>query len=70
MAHIGHPLLGDEKYGDRRLNARYQMKRQALYSYKLRFTFTSPAGCLSYLNGKEFAVEKVWFADNKRLIIP
>ena len=37
MAHIGHPLLGDEKYGDRRLNAKYRMKRQALYAYKLRF---------------------------------
>ena len=63
MAHIGHPLLGDEKYGDRRLNARLNMKRQALYSYKLRFTFTTPAGALEHLNGKEFEVKKVWFAE-------
>ena len=70
MAHIGHPLLGDEKYGDRRLNARYRMKRQALYSYKLHFAFRSPAGILDYLNGKEFAVSRVWFADNQRLKVP
>ena len=63
MAHIGHPLLGDEKYGDRRLNARLNMKRQALYSYKLRFTFTTPAGALEHLNGKEFEVKKVWFTE-------
>ena len=63
MAHIGHPLLGDEKYGDRKLNAKLGMRRQALYSYKLRFTFTTPAGALEYLNGKEFRVKEVWFAD-------
>ena len=70
MAHIGHPLLGDEKYGDKRLNAQYRMRRQALYSYKLTFRFTTPAGCLEYLNGKSFAVKSVWFADNGQLNIP
>ncbi len=69
LAHTGHPLLGDEKYGDRRLNAKYQMKRQALYSYKLKFDFTTPAGSLDYLNGKEFEVNSVWFAENKQLNI-
>lgn len=69
MAHIGHPLLGDEKYGDRKLNAKYRMRRQALYSYKLRFAFTSAAGCLEYLSGKEFEVNDVWFAKERRLNI-
>lgn len=69
MAHIGHPLLGDEKYGDRKLNARYQMKRQALYSYKLKFAFTTPSGSLEYLNGRIFKVDRVWFAENKHLNI-
>ncbi|MBQ3265547.1 MAG: RluA family pseudouridine synthase [Ruminococcus sp.] len=63
MAHIGHPLLGDEKYGDRKLNARVRMRRQALYSYKLRFDFSTPAGCLESLNGKSFEVKKVAFLD-------
>ena len=69
MAHIGHPLIGDEKYGDRRLNAKIGIKRQTLYSYKLRFVFKTPAGELEYLNGKEFEVRSVWFADNKKLHI-
>ena len=63
MAYIGHPLLGDEKYGDSKLNLRYHMKRQALYSYKLRFTFTTPAGCLNNLNGQTFEVSDVPFLD-------
>lgn len=63
MAHIGHPLLGDEKYGDKKLNLKYHMKRQALYSYKLRFTFTTPAGCLNNLNGQTFEVKEVPFLD-------
>ena len=67
MAHIGHPLLGDEKYGDKKLNARYHMKKQALYSYKLKFIFTTPAGCLENLNGKTFEVEKVGFLDKLKM---
>ncbi len=63
MAHIGHPLLGDEKYGDKKCNARYHMKRQALYSYKLQFCFITPAGCLEKLNGQTFEVKKVKFLD-------
>lgn len=67
MAHIGHPLLGDEKYGDRQLNRACAMRRQALYAYKLRFAFTSPAGSLEYLNRRSFAVEEVWFAHDNRI---
>ncbi len=67
MAHIGHPLLGDEKYGDRKLNRAYAMNRQALYAYKLKFAFTSQAGGLDYLNGKEFSVKRVWFAEDKQI---
>ena len=63
MAYIGHPLLGDEKYGDRKLNARHRMKRQTLYSYKLQFCFTSPAGCLENLNDKSFEVKHIPFLD-------
>ena len=62
MAHIGHPLIGDEKYGDRKLNSKLGIKRQALYSYRLSFKFTTPAGNLEYLNGKGFTADKVWFS--------
>ena len=55
----GHPLLGDGKYG--KLDKRYARTYQALYSYKLTFRFTTDAGCLSYLNGKTFTVDRVDF---------
>ena len=61
FAHAGHPLLGDGKYG--KLDKKFDRTYQALYSYKLTFTFTTDAGILSYLNGKSFRVEKVNFAE-------
>ena len=59
MAAAGWPLLGDGKYG--KLDKRYDRKYQALYSYKLRFAFTTEAGILEYLNGKCFEVASVDF---------
>lgn len=61
MAHIGCPLLGDGKYGINRINREYKVKTQALYSYRLKFSFSSDSGCLDYLDGKEFRADKVWF---------
>lgn len=61
MAHLGHPLLGDGKYGSNAQNRKYHMKHQALCSYKLRFAFKTDAGELNYLNGREFTVKDVWF---------
>ena len=69
LSHIGHPLLGDEKYGNQKLNRRYGMKRQALYAYSLALCFTSPAGSLEYLNGRVFTVGEVWFAKDNRIHI-
>lgn len=63
MAYEGYPLLGDGKYGINRINRIYNIKTQALYSYKLSFEFTTSAGCLEYLNGRVFCVENIWFAD-------
>lgn len=59
MADAGHPLLGDGKYGKQ--DPRYQRKYQALYSYRLRFSFTTDGGILSYLDGKMFQAENVGF---------
>ena len=61
FSHIGHPLLGDGKYGTNALNKRYGYKKQFLYSYRLRFDFTSDSGILEYLGGREFEAEDVWF---------
>lgn len=61
FASIGHPLLGDGKYGTNKLNKDFGYKKQFLYSYKLIFNFDDEAGILSYLNGRCFEVKDVWF---------
>lgn len=61
FASIGHPLLGDGKYGTNALNKALGYKKQFLYSYRLRFAFTTDAESLNYLNEKSFEVEDVWF---------
>lgn len=61
MAHAGHPLLGDGKYGDGRLNRRYGRTFQALWAYRLEFAFTTDAGPLERLNGRSWTVNDVDF---------
>lgn len=61
FAHIGHPLMGDGKYGSNKINKNTPFAYQALYSYKLKFEFTTGGGALEYLNGMEFEVKDVWF---------
>ncbi len=63
MAHIGHPLLGDGKYGVNKADRANGYKYQALYSYRLRFDFEKNGGVLDYLAGKELVLPKdeVWF---------
>lgn len=63
MAHMGHPLVGDGKYGKNAENKRAGRTRQALCAYRLAFDFTTDAGILSYLNGREFQVSRVSFAE-------
>ncbi len=61
LASIGHPLAGDGKYGTNEMNKLSGFRYQALYSYRLKFTFSTSAGILSYLEGKEFEAEEIWF---------
>ncbi len=63
MASIGHPLLGDGKYGKLAEDKKKGFDKQALYSYRLRFCFSTDGGILQYLNGKMFEVKNVWFAE-------
>ena len=62
FASIGHPLLGDGKYGSNKVNKENNMNYQALCAYKLIFDFKTDAGILSYLDKKEFTVDEVWFS--------
>ncbi len=59
LAHIGHPVVGDGKYGskDIKKNRDVKSKYQALYSYKLIFAFSRPAGKLYYLKNKSVEIE-------------
>lgn len=59
FAHAGHPLLGDGKYG--KLDKRFDRDYQALYSYRLTFTFPTDAGILEPLKGRTFQVQEVDF---------
>ena len=63
LASIGHPLLGDGKYGVNREDKKKGYKYQALYSYMLTFEFETDAGILNYLNNRQFKVDDsyIWF---------
>ncbi len=63
LASVGHPLLGDGKYGTNQLNKSSGFTKQALCSYRLKFNFKTSGDELEYLNGREFVLDNVWFAD-------
>ena len=56
MAHIGHPIIGDGKYGNINVNRKFEEKyhyhHQFLHAEKL--TFVNVEGILSYLSNKSF----------------
>ena len=55
LSSIGHPILGDPKYGDPGLNMRYKslgIKHQLLHAWRLEFPEVK--GEFSYLSGKIF----------------
>ena len=53
MAFIGHPLLGDDQYGDRDFNRAMKARRLMLCAVSLSLQTSGP---LAYLNGRTFAV--------------
>ena len=62
FAAIGHPLLGDNQYGNAKQNEKYgRMNGQALCAYRLIFDFEGDAGCLNALNGLTVQVRDVPF---------
>ncbi len=61
FAHIGHPLLGDGKYGRNSFNKHFRgvggvLNRQQLYSTQL-IILPESKGPLTYLAGRTFAIE-------------
>ena len=63
MSYIGHPLVGDGKYGINKEDRAKGYKYQALYAYRLRFDFDDDSGALGYLKGKEVKLSRddIWF---------
>ncbi len=63
LSHIGHPLLGDGKYGVNREDRKKGYRHQALYAYRLRFCLKNEHPSLSYLDGKcfELSPQEIWF---------
>ena len=54
FAHIGHFVIGDEKYGDVKINKIFKKKFQCLCAYKIIFHFKE--GVLKYLDRKEICL--------------
>ncbi len=54
LSSVGHPIIGDSKYGDFELNKKikkqYHLHHQFLHAYQIRFI--KPIGCLKYLQDK------------------
>lgn len=53
LAYIGHPIIGDGKYGVNH-KSKSGVQYQMLCSYYLKFKFKTDGGILSYLDGMEF----------------
>ncbi len=62
MAHVGHPVVGDCKYGYSRDNKIMPFRHQALYATSLEFVIDDPENELYYLNGRIFSVKEVYFS--------
>ena len=57
LAHIGHPILGDGKYGINIINKKFKAKNQQLSSYSLKFNIAEKDSKLAYLNNKIIKLE-------------
>lgn len=57
LAYIGHPILGDGKYGNNEINKKFSKKTQELCAYKIKFNFKTQNDIIDYLNGKEITIK-------------
>ena len=53
LAHIGHPIIGDGKYGKNEINKKFGKNTQMLCSYSLKFNFKTDSDILNYLKNKK-----------------
>lgn len=57
LAYLGHPVLGDIKYGSRKMNERTGLKTQALCAQRLTFGRIPEENTLHYLSGRVVKLE-------------
>ncbi len=57
LAHIGHPIIGDGKYGTNEINGEFKEKRQRLTACKIQFHFDKNSP-LYELNGDEITLDR------------
>ncbi len=83
LAHLGFPILGDEKYGDFTLNKRLRpagLKRMALHAWRMAFRHPlsgapltcvapMPEGIRSYISALDAASPREFAADNLQQIL-
>ena len=58
LAYLGHPVLGDSKYGNRKMNERTGLKTQALCAQRLTFGHIPPENSLHYLSGHVIKLDR------------
>ena len=56
LAFLGHPIIGDGKYGKNEINKKFQQKRQKLACFKLKFDFVG----VESLNYQQFEMNPNW----------
>ena len=61
LAYLGFPIIGDGKYGNNKINKKFNEKTQLLCSYYIKFNFIYDAGILNYLNKKEIVLKDIPF---------
>ena len=57
LAYLGHPVLGDIKYGNRKMNERTGLKTQALCAQRLTFGRIPEENTLHDLSGRVIKLE-------------
>ncbi len=58
LAYLGHPILGDDKYGNRKMNKKYSVKYQVLWATKIIFQ-VGVNNALEYLNNAQMEASNV-----------
>ncbi len=61
LSSIGHPIVGDQKYGRSDINKIFGYKYQLLCSYKMELDENYDFGDLNYLKNKKFQISNPWF---------